>query len=33
VQEAAQAAQVSVTVWPFGRERALTWLDQDIQIR
>ena len=33
VQEAAQAAQVSVNVWPFGRERALTWLDQDIQIR
>lgn len=31
VQEAARAAQVSV--WPFGRERALCWLDQEIKVR
>ncbi|WP_412028936.1 signal peptide peptidase SppA [Deinococcus yunweiensis] len=31
VQEAAQAA--TVQVWPFGRERVLTWLDQDLKVR
>lgn len=31
VQEAARAAQL--TVWPFGRERVLTWLDQEIKVR
>ncbi|THF88575.1 peptidase [Deinococcus sp. KSM4-11] len=31
VQEAAHAA--SVQVWPFGRERVLTWFDQDIRVR
>ncbi|EYB67188.1 peptidase S49 [Deinococcus phoenicis] len=31
VQEAARAAQV--TVWPFGRERVLTWLDQEVKVR
>ncbi len=31
VEEAAQAAQVGV--WPFGRERVLTWLDQDVKVR
>lgn len=31
VQEAARAAQVSV--WPFGRERVLTWFDQEVKVR
>lgn len=31
VQEAGQAA--SLGLWPFGRERVLTWLDQDIRVR
>ena len=31
VQEASQAAQVGV--WPFGNERVLTWLDEEIQVR
>lgn len=31
VQQAARAAQLSV--WPFGRERVLTWLDQEIRVR
>jgi protease-4 len=30
VQEAAHAAQVQL--WPFGRERVLTWFDQDIRV-
>ncbi|MFC4425665.1 signal peptide peptidase SppA [Deinococcus navajonensis] len=30
-QEAARAAQVGV--WPFGRERVLTWLDAEIKVR
>ena len=32
-QEAAQAASVSVNVWPFGNERVLTWFDQDVRVR
>jgi protease-4 len=31
VREAAQAA--SLSVWPFGRERVLTWLDQEVRVR
>lgn len=31
LQEAARAAQVGV--WPFGRERVLTWLDQEVRVR
>ncbi|GAA5532946.1 S49 family peptidase [Deinococcus aluminii] len=31
VQQAARAAQM--TVWPFGRERVLTWLDQEVKVR
>ncbi|AFD25086.1 S49 family peptidase [Deinococcus gobiensis] len=35
VQEAGQAASLGAAlgVWPFGRERVLTWLDQDIRVR
>lgn len=31
VQEVRDAAQVSV--WPFGQERVLTWLDRDLKVR
>ena len=30
-REAADAARVSV--WPFGRERVLTWFDQEVKVR
>lgn len=30
-REAADAARLSV--WPFGRERVLTWFDQDVKVR
>ncbi|GGO23041.1 S49 family peptidase [Deinococcus humi] len=31
MQEAGRAAQVGV--WPFGRERVLTWFDQEVKVR